>query len=261
MPVSMPRRTVLISGGSSGIGAGLARAYHSRGAQVIVAGRDPAGLARTVEGRAGMETVRMDVTSAESVRACADEVARRFPSLDTLVNNAGIQQLLDFAAERPPRRDEIELEVQTNLIGLIHVTSAFLPLLRKQETARLVHVGSGLGFVPLAAAPVYSATKAAVHSFTLSLRHQLRGTRVRVIELIPPVVETDLHRGQPRKPPRAMSLEAFVAAVMAGLERDQEEVAVGLAKVLRAGARVAPSFFRGIVNKPRPSAIATKAVD
>ena len=116
------------------------------------------------------------------------------------------------------------------------------------------YIGSGLAFVPLAAAPVYSATKAAVHSFTVSLRHQLRGTNVRVIELIPPVVETDLHRGQTRRPPSAMPLDAFVTAAMRGLNEGRDEVAVGLAKVLRTGSRVAPGFLLGVVNRQRGQA-------
>lgn len=131
------------------------------------------------------------------------------------------------------------------------MSNAFLPILKRQPAARLVHVGSGLGFVPLTAAPVYSATKAAVHSFSISLRRQLRGSTVRVIEVIPPVVETGLHPGQNRKPPNAMELEPFVARVMAGLDGGRDEIAVGLARVLRIAQRAAPGLFLNIVNKPR----------
>ena len=151
----------------------------------------------------------------------------------------------------PPDAATIAREIDTNLKGLIHVSAAFLPLLSRQTAARLVHVGSGLGYVPLAAAPVYSATKAAVHSFTISLRRQLAGSSVQVIEIIPPVVETGLHRGQARKPPNAMPLADFVKASMAGLDAGKAEIAVGLAKVLRIAHRIAPGLFLNIVNKKR----------
>ena len=123
------------------------------------------------------------------------------------------------------------------------MTNAFLPLLKRQPAARLVHVGSGLGYVPLAAAPVYSATKAGVHAFTVALRRQLRGGTVQVVELIPPMVETDLHRGQTHRPPKAMSLEAFVRAAMAGLDAGRNEVVVGLARVLPDRRAARPWFL------------------
>ncbi len=138
-----------------------------------------------------------------------------------------------------------------NLKGLLFVSNAFLPLLKAQSKGRLIHIGSGLSFVPLASVPVYSATKAAVHSFTISLRRQLRGSSVQVIEIIPPVVETDLHRGQARKPPNAMSLKAFVEAAMTGLDAGKNEIRVGLAKVLGVMSRIAPELFLNIVNKKR----------
>ncbi len=126
-----------------------------------------------------------------------------------------------------------------------------LSLLKRQPSAHFVHIGSGLAFVPLARVPVYCATKAAVHSFTVSPRRQLAGTPVRVVEIMPPAVETALHRGQRSKPPRAMALDAVGVAAMAGLDAGRPEVAAGLAKVLRAGARSNPGLFLGIVNKAR----------
>jgi uncharacterized oxidoreductase len=189
------------------------------------------------------------VAEAGQVMGLADRIAARWPALDTVINNAGIQTLFDF--REPVDPDKIAREIDVNLKGLILVANAMLPVLRRQQQARLVNVGSGLGYVPLVAAPVYSATKAAVNSFTISLRRQLAGSSVQVIELIPPVVETDLHRGQTRKPPRAMKLDAFVQAAMAGLESGRSEIRVGLANVLARGSRVAPGLFLNIVNKKR----------
>lgn len=246
-----PARTVLVTGGGSGIGAALAGAFHARGSQVIIAGRTASRLEAVAAAHPGMATFTVDVADPVAVSALAAAVAERWPDLDTLVNNAGIQTLFDLAADTPPEPDAIAREIDVNLKGLINVAAAFLPLLRAQPSARLVNVGSGLAYVPLVAAPVYSATKAAVHSFTLSLRHQLRGTGVSVVELIPPAVETELHRNQPSGPPGAMRLDAFTRAAMRGLDSGKEEIAVGLARVLRTGSRIAPGAFLRIVNKVR----------
>lgn len=242
-------KTVLVTGGGSGIGAGLAAAFHAKGAQVIIAGRTGERLDAVAARHPGMVVEVIDVAEADQVAALAERVAARWPNLDTVVNNAGIQTLLDFREAVDPAL--ITREIDVNLKGLILVANAMLPLLRRQPKATLINVGSGLGYVPLVAAPVYSATKAAVHSFTLSLRRQLVNTPVSVVELIPPVVETDLHRGQARKPPRAMKLEAFVNAAMAGLVAGDPEVRIGLAKVLARGSRIAPGLFLNIVNKQR----------
>ena len=244
-------RTVLITGGGSGIGAGLAGAFHARGAQVIIAGRTRSRIEAVAARYPGMAIEVVDVAEPHEVEALAAKVATEWPELDTVVNNAGIQTLFDFAGTARPDAAAVAREIDVNLKGVINVANAFLPLLRKRPAARLINVGSGLGFVPLAAAPVYSATKAAVHSFSIALRFQLQGSGVQVVELIPPVVETDLHRDQPARPPRAMTLDAFTAAAMRGLDRGQDEIAVGLAKVLRTASRVAPGLFLGIVNKAR----------
>lgn len=242
-------KTVLITGGGSGIGAGLAAAFHANGAQVIISGRSRDRLEAVASRHPGIEVEVVDVAEAGQVMALADRIAARWPALDTVINNAGIQTLFDFRESVDP--DKIAREIDVNLKGLILVANAMLPVLRRQQQARLINVGSGLGYVPLVAAPVYSATKAAVHSFTISLRRQLEGSSVQVIELIPPVVETDLHRGQPRKPPRAMKLDAFVKAAMAGLAAGRPEIRVGLANVLARGSRIAPGLFLNIVNKKR----------
>ena len=241
----------LVTGGGSGIGAGLAGALHTRGAKVIIAGRSAERLAAVASRHPGMETDVVDVADAAAVADLADRLTERHPGLDMVVNNAGIQTLIDFAAPEPIDAAVIAREIDVNFTGLIHVSNAFLPLLKRQAVARLVHVGSGLGYVPLAAAPIYSATKAAVHSFTTALRYQLAATNVQVIEIIPPVVATDLHRGQTRKPPRAMPLDRFVTDAMAVLDAGRDEIAVGLAAVLRTASRIAPGLFLRIINKPR----------
>lgn len=245
----MAGETVLVTGATSGIGAGLAERFHGRGAQVVLAGRDPDRLADVAGRLPGADSVVMDVADPASVTSALAEVTRRHPRITTLVNNAGVQRLLDFAAPVPPGPAEIAEEIATNLAGLITVTAAALPALRAAQPARVVNIGSGLGFVPLAAAPVYSATKAAVHSFSVSLRRQLAGTGVRVVEIVPPAVETGLHRDQPRRPPGAMSLEAFLDGALRGLDAGTDEFGVGQARVLRIGARLAPRRLLALVNR------------
>lgn len=248
-----PATTAFITGGSSGIGAGLAMAFHARQATVVIAGRTEAALRAVAGACPGMETEVLDVADAEQVRTVAARVVARHPSLNLMVNNAGVQAILDFT-QAPLPHDALDEEIDINLKGVVYVTNAFLPQLRSQPSARLVQVSSGLAFVPLVQAPLYSATKAAVHAFTVCLRQQLAGGTVQVVELIPPAVATDLHRRLRTQPPRTMPLDAFVAASMKALDGGADELPIGLARVLRTGSRVAPSFFMGLVNKAREKA-------
>ncbi len=239
---------VLITGSGSGIGAGLASRLHARGARVIISGRDRARLETVAARHPGMSVIVMDVADPESVSRGLAEVAAETPYLTTLVNNAGIQRLLDFSAAEPPGPADISAEIATNFAGLVNVTAAALPLLRRAPKARVVHVGSGLGFVPYARTPVYSATKAAVHSFTVSLRHQLAGSTVQVVEIIPPVVDTPLHRGLPSTPPMAMPLDRFLDRAIRGLDAGKDEIPIGLGRVSQLGARVSPKRLFSLIN-------------
>lgn len=247
--MSEAAETVLITGGGSGIGKALAIAFHGRGAKVVIAGRNPEKLQSVANAHPGMKVELLDVSDVSSIAACRQRFEERFGALDLLINNAGVQQILDFSAAEAIDAARLAKEININLGGLIQVTNAFLPLLKRRPKARLVHVGSGLAYVPLAAAPIYSATKAGVHAFTIALRRQLTGGTVQVIEIIPPLVETDLHAGQARKPKGAMSIDRFAEAAMAGLDAGKDEIAIGLAKALRVGSRLSPGLFLNIVNK------------
>jgi len=191
----------------------------------------------------------MDVADPESVARGLAEVAGQTPHLTTLVNNAGIQRLLDFSATEPPGPADIAAEIATNFAGLINVTAAALPLLRRAQRSRVVHVGSGLGFVPYAKTPVYCATKAAVHSFSVSLRRQLAASTVQVVEIIPPVVDTSLHRDLPSTPPMAMSIERFLDRAIRGLDAGKDEIPIGLGRVSQIGARLAPKSLFSLINR------------
>ena len=240
--MQMHSNTVFITGGTSGIGRGLAEALHRLGNRVVISGRRAEALKAICEANPGMRSFVLDVTDPDSIRDVAGRVAEEFPDLNCVFNNAGVQRGHDFASGEPLDEQALLEEVNTNLLGVIRCCAAFTPHLkaraRSGAAATLVNVSSGLAFVPLARFPVYCATKAAVHSFTLSLRRQLRYTGVRVIELIPPYVATALDRttrtGRPGAGPQPMPLDAFIAEAMKELGSGADELAVADAKYLRA---------------------------
>jgi uncharacterized oxidoreductase len=234
--MKMHGNTIFITGATSGIGKGLAEAFHQLGNQVIISGRREVRLRSVCAANPGMRYFVLDVTDLASVRDTARKIIAEFPSLNCVFNNSGIQRRHDFAAGRSIDDEAMLAEIQTNLLGLIRVSAEFLPHLKNQPGATLLNVSSGLAFVPIAAFPVYCATKAAVHSFSLSLRQQLRGSNVQVIELIPPYVATELGGGStaPAGALRQMPLETFVAETMKELAGDADEIAIGGAKNLLA---------------------------
>jgi uncharacterized oxidoreductase len=205
--------TILITGGGSGIGRGLAEAFHRLGNQVIIAGRGQKTLDETIAANPGMKSVTLDVSDPKSIQSFAAQVMKDYPSLSVLINNAGMMQPENLL-EKPDDLSTAEKTLTTNLLGPIRLTAALLPALRRQPRATIMNVSSGLAFVPLAMTPTYCATKAAIHSYTQSLRYQLAATNVEVIELIPPYVQTTLMGDQQANDPNAMPLEEFITEVM-----------------------------------------------
>lgn len=238
--------TILITGGGSGIGRALAEAFHRRGNQVIVAGRRRAALDDVARANPGIATAVLDVTDPQDIARFAAEIARDHPALNALVNNAGIMQPEDWLAA-DVNTGIAEATIATNLLAPIRLTAALLPLLRKQARSAVLNVSSGLAFLPLAVTPTYSATKAAIHSFSESLRYQLQDTGVDVIEIAPPYVQTELMGEQQASDPNAMPLAEFVAEAMAILDTqpDVREVLVNRVLPLRfAGGRDDEGYAR-----------------
>ena len=203
--------TILITGGGSGIGRALAQRFHDVGNAVIVAGRRREALDETIDGRASMTAAVLDIEDPGAIAAFARRMATEHPALNVLVNNAGIMRPEDLSGPRDLA--DAEATVTTNLLGPIRLTYALVAHLSGQADAAIVNVTSGLAFVPLVMTPTYSATKAAIHSYTVSLREQLRG-RVEVIELVPPGVQTDLTPGQSTRD-GFLPLDAFIDETMA----------------------------------------------
>ncbi|PTM42230.1 SDR family oxidoreductase [Bosea sp. 124] len=226
--------TILITGGGSGIGRALAEALHARGNTVIIAGRRERVLDDVTEANPGMASMLLDIQDKADIAAFARDAVARFPALNVVLNNAGIMKDEDLVGSRDVAI--AEETVETNLLGPIRLTAALLPHLLKQPKATILTVSSGLAFVPLAVTPTYSATKAALHSWSMSLRHQLKGSSTQVVEIAPPYVQTELRGPEQAVDPLAMPLADFIAEVMAILETDAEEVIVERCKPLRFAA-------------------------
>lgn len=203
--------TILITGGGSGIGKALAHRFHDLGNRVIVAGRRDDVLQQAIAGRPNMHAMVFDADSAAGIADFARRLTAEHPALNVLINNAGIMRF--EALDRQRDLGDAEATVATNLLGPIRLTDALVEHLGRQPDAALINVTSGLAFVPLVSAPTYSATKAAMHLYTVALREALKG-KVEVIELVPPAVQTDLTPGQATRP-GYLPLADFIDEVMA----------------------------------------------
>jgi uncharacterized oxidoreductase len=242
--MKLKKRTVLITGGTSGIGLELAKQLQQRGNTVIVTGRDQAKLDATRRLLPGIHTFKSDVSDPAAIAVLHDSVIGQFPKLDTLVNNAGIMRNLSLNRDRD--LVDVTQEIEINLSGPVRMVQQFLPHLKTREHALIINVSSGVAFIPLPISPVYSATKAAIHSFTLSLRMQLAGSCVTVVELAPPGTETPLFRGEfedELKGQKGMEVQVLVRRTIAGIEAGKLEIRPGLANVLKTMSRIAPQFM------------------
>lgn len=224
--------TILITGGGSGIGRALAEAFHAEGNQVIISGRRQQQLDQTVSANPGMKAAVLDIADADSLQRFAAQLKNDFPALNVIIHNAGIMK------PEPMTKGAVadaEAIIATNLLGPIRLTAALLPSLLTKPISTIMTVSSGLAFVPLAPTPTYCATKAAIHSYTQSLRYQLKDTPVQVLELIPPYVQTELMGPGQASDPNAMPLKDFISETMHILESSPEviEICVERVKPLR----------------------------
>ncbi len=237
-------KTILITGGTSGIGLELARELVKRGNTVIVTGRDQGRLDAARQALPGLHVFQSDVSDPEAITELRGQVLARFPDLDVLVNNAGIMRNLNLNQDRD--LVDVTREIEINLCGPVRMVQSFLPHLKTRKDALIVNVSSGLASIPLPVSPVYCATKAAIHSFSQSLRAQLRGTGVTVAELAPPAVETPLFRGEfqeEMKGEKPMDVKVLARKAITGIEAGKLEIRPGLSNILKTMSRVAPQFM------------------
>ena len=242
--------TVLITGGSTGIGSALAELFLKEGNEVIICGRRED---RLVEARKKLPQVHIktcNIANAEDRTDLFDWAITNFGKLNILVNNAGIQREISFT-EGTANLLNGDSEIETNLHAPIHLSALFIAHLMKQEEAAIVNVSSGLAFIPLSIVPVYCATKAALHSFSWSLRHQLKDTTVKVFEIIPPIVDTELDKGAREKrqqDDRGIKPEEVADATIQALRKDEFEAAIGQAQFLLKGSRSEPERVFQMIN-------------
>ena len=242
--MKLEKKTILITGGTGGIGLALTKQLLARGNTVIVTGRDKKKLDDAAKSFSGLHVAQSDVSDPDEITKLHADLLARFPALDVLVNNAGIMRNLDLNQDRD--LTDVTREIEINLSGPVRMVQQFLPHLKTRSGAMIVNVSSGLAFVPLPISPVYCATKAAIHSFTQSLRVQLEGTTVTVVELAPPGVETPLFRDEfaaELKGQKAMAPDELAKRAIAGIEAGKLEVRPGQSNALKAMSRIAPQFM------------------
>ncbi|MBD2767714.1 SDR family oxidoreductase [Hymenobacter sp. BT664] len=232
--MNLANNTVLLTGGASGIGLALAVRFLQAGSKVIICGRRADKLAEAQQRYPALNLRVCDVANAAERVELVRWATAEFPGLNVLVNNAGIQnriQLADDSADWETRRQELVINVEAPM----HLSTLLIPHLRRQAGAAIINVTSGLSFAPAAFVPIYSATKAALHSFTLSLRHQLAPTGIAVLEIVPPAVNTDL--GGPGLHTFGVPVDAFADSVMARLASGEQEVGYGTSEEVRLASR------------------------
>ncbi len=262
--MKLQNRTILITGGTSGMGFELAKQLLGRDRRntVIVTGRSEDKLERVKRTLPGVHTFQSDVGDPAAIVELRESVLAQFPALDTLVNNAGIMRVQKFNQDQ--EIEDITREIEICFSGPVRMVQQFMPHLKTRKNALLVNVSSGSALIPFPISPVYSAAKAALHSFTESLRVQMRNAGVTVVELIPPGVETPLFRSEEfakeMKVPKGMDATVFARKAIAGIEAGKLEIRPGLANVLEVMSRVAPGFMLKQMGKMTPAFGAKSAV-
>jgi uncharacterized oxidoreductase len=241
--------TILITGGTSGIGLELASRLEAMGNQVIATGRDPTKLKEAKTRTPRVHFLSSDVAQPAEIRSLFRQITNDFPDTNVVINNAGILREINMH-DPSTGLDTLTDEIEINLNGPIRMVQQFLPHLKSKANAAIINVTSGLAFVPLPTSPIYSATKAALHSYTRSLRVQLKNTQVKVFELAPPVTRTPMMSDGNPKGARIMSVEDLVGLALEGFERDQFEIRPGQANLLKLLSRIAPEFILKRLSGP-----------
>ena len=247
--MQMTQNTILITGGTSGIGYELARELCTTNT-VIITGRNQEKLEKVKEELKNVEIYQSNVSDPAEIKKLYEYISQAFPNLNVLMNNAGVSKKIDLQTDTD--LIDLTLEVETNLNGLMRMCVQFLPLLKHQKTAAIVNTSSILSMVPIAKSPVYCATKAAVHSFTQSLRIQLQDTNIKVFELAPPATSTpiwDAFSEEERKSLHAMDVTKLVNKAVDGMLRDKFEIRPGLSSVVKNINKISSKLALNMMNR------------
>lgn len=247
--MEMRKRTIFISGGSSGIGFALAKKLMSMGNNLVICGRNADKLAAAQEDTPGIHAIRCDISKKADIESLSESIRQKFPGVDILINNAGIQRPIDFL-KGPEDLLSNEDEIQINFRAQVYLSAYLIPILAKHKESAIVNVSSGLGFIPMARYPIYSATKAAMHSFTMSLRHQLSATNIKVFEVIPPIVYDTYLKGEPQpKTENGITAEEMADTIIRGVEGNKYEITAGQTKKWMEMSKDEADRIFQIINK------------
>jgi len=248
--MDLKNSTILITGGTSGIGLELVKQLGEKGATIIVTGRKVEALNQTKKRFPNVHTIQSDVSEPGEIRSLFQNVTRQHPDLNILINNAGEMRLIDMQ-DTSYTLEDLTREININLSGAIQMAHQFLPHLMTKPSAAIVNVSSAIAFMAYSSAPVYSASKAGAHAFTMALRLQLKDTPVKVLELIPPGVNTNLQNDWvlPPNPSQMMDVDKLVAVAVKGLQSDTPEIKPTLVKVLKFLSRIIPNALMNFGHK------------
>lgn len=247
--MKLSSNTILITGGASGIGFELAKQLHALGNTIIITGRDQTKLDEAKKKLPSVHTIKSDAGYPAAIELLYTKLIAEFPELNIVFNNAGVMKKINFH-DRSSDLNLLTHEIEVNLMGPIRMAKQFLPHLKTKQNAAIVNVSSGLAFSPLPISPVYCATKAGLHSFTQSLRVQLKNTDIKVFELAPPGTETPLYRTgfteEDTAGVKVMPVETLAKLAIKGMQNDVLEIRPGMSNALKWMSRIAPDF---ILNK------------
>jgi len=248
--MELKNSTILITGGTSGIGLAFVKQLTEQGANIIVTGRNLDALNETKKKFPKVHIFQSDVSKPAAIEQLYNQTIQQFPELNIIINNAGLMRLVDLQ-DTTVDLENITREIATNLSGTIQMIHQFLPHLRKQKSSAIINVSSAIAFMVYSSAPVYSASKAGVHAYTKALRLQLEKTNVKVFEVIPPGVNTNLQNDwvvQPN-PSQMMNVDKMVSVSIKGILKDKLEIKPGLSAVIKVATRIVPNLLMKVGHR------------
>lgn len=247
--MNLKSSTVLITGGTSGIGLEFAKQLSREGATVIVTGRDMTRLVQAKQMIPALHIFQCNVSNADDIASLYNLMIAHFPNLNILINNAGIMRSEAFNTQADDSGD-ITTEIDINFSGTVRMVHRFLPHLKRKNNAAIVNISSGLAFIPFIISPIYCGTKAAIHTYSMGLREQLKNTSVKVFEVAPPKTDKPMQTAVPEANTsgRTMRVDQMVSVAIKGIKNDRYEIRPGLSNVMKWMSRIAPAFFTTVIN-------------
>jgi len=249
--MKLNNKTILITGGSAGLGLAMAQQLIAMDNTVIICGRNTNRLEQAKNNTPKLHTIITDVSNESSIDSLFTEICQDFPKLDILINNAGVMHIHDVANNSLSLAHQ-QQEIQTNFFGVVALCHTFIPLLKRQDNAAIINVTSGLAYMPFMAAPVYTATKAAIHSYSLSIRQSLEGSSVSVIEALPPMIDTDMTDGLEMDGIAKMSPKKLATVIIKKVAAGKQEIRPGASAMMIAMYKIFPWLINSIMKKMAP---------